>query len=273
MTMLFSASIITLRLFLLLAILSHSHVIMSQTTFVDENMVLTCPASINNINTSSYAFIHNVHSLFNRKLHSEAGNSLYYSATEGYFPDTAFGLYLCKFDITFQSCQRCIATAVKAVMKKCNGTRKAIIWYRECMVRYSDKSLPIMDTSTVLCMYIVRNFSVPRNVTRILAQSFNDVIAMPSLSSFRNATKGTNISNINRLETFGQCIPVLSVDDCRDCLNNTIRWIQKCFDPPGTGFGRILFPSCIMGFELYRYSKVPAVGALAPSSAPGNFSV
>ncbi|KAK9223656.1 hypothetical protein WN944_012102 [Citrus x changshan-huyou] len=240
--MLFSASIITLRLFLLLAILSHSHVIMSQTTFVDENMVLTCPASINNINTSSYAFIHNVHSLFNRKLHSEAGNSLYYSATEGHFPDTAFGLYLCKFDITFQSCQRCIATAVKAVMKKCNGTRKAIIWYRECMVRYSDKSLPIMDTSTVLYMYIVRNFSVPRNVTRILAQSFNDVIAMPSLSSFRNATKGTNISNINRLETFGQCIPVLSVDDCRDCLNNTIRWIQKCFDPPGTGFGRILFP-------------------------------
>ncbi|KDO39534.1 hypothetical protein CISIN_1g039168mg, partial [Citrus sinensis] len=180
-----------------------------------------------------------------------------------------FGLYLCKFDITFQSCQRCIATAVKAVMKKCNGTRKAIIWYRECMVRYSDKSLPIMDTSTVLCMYIVRNFSVPRNVTRILAQSFNDVIAMPSLSSFRNATKGTNISNINRLETFGQCIPVLSVDDCRDCLNNTIRWIQKCFDPPGTGFGRILFPSCIMGFELHPYSKVPAVGALAPSSAPG----
>ncbi|KAH9748230.1 cysteine-rich receptor-like protein kinase 10 [Citrus sinensis] len=137
------------------------------------------------------------------------------------------------------------------------------------MVRYSDKSLPIMDTSTVLCMYIVRNFSVPRNVTRILAQSFNDVIAMPSLSSFRNATKGTNISNINRLETFGQCIPVLSVDDCRDCLNNTIRWIQKCFDPPGTGFGRILFPSCIMGFELHPYSKVPAVGALAPSSAPG----
>ncbi|KAH9748233.1 hypothetical protein KPL70_004963 [Citrus sinensis] len=251
MTMLFSASIITLRLFLLLAILSHSHVIMSQTTFVDENMVLTCPASINNINTSSYAFIHNVHSLFNRKLHSEAGNSLYYSATEGHFPDTAYGLYLCKFDITFQSCQRCIATAVKAVMKKCNGTRKAIIWYRECMVRYSDKSLPIMDTSTVLCMYIVRNVSVPRNVTGILAQSFKDVIAMPSLSSFSYATKETTISRFNTLHSYGQCIPVLSADDCTECLNKSVDWVSKCFIQRGTGFGRIILPSCNIGYELH----------------------
>ncbi|XP_024047412.1 cysteine-rich receptor-like protein kinase 19 isoform X1 [Citrus clementina] len=232
---------------------------------VEEDMVLSC--SVSN-NTASNTFTSNLNILFNQRLHSEAGKSLYYNASEGEFPDTVYGLYLCKFNVSFQSCQNCIVAAVNSVLQKCSGTKEALIWYQvqECMVRFSDHSLSIMDNSAPLCMKIFQN---TYNVTKSLAQSFNDVIAMPSLSSFRNATKGTNISNIIRLETFGQCIPVLSVDDCRDCLNNTIRWIQRCFDPPGTGFGRILFPSCIMGFELHPYSKVPAVGALAPSSAPG----
>ncbi|KAH9796531.1 cysteine-rich receptor-like protein kinase 10 [Citrus sinensis] len=241
--------------------------VMSQ-YFAEEDMVLSCAVSNN---TASNTFTSNLNILFNQKLHSEAGKSLYYNASEGEFPDSVYGLYLCKFNVSFQSCQNCIVAAVNSVLQKCSGTKEAFIWYQvqECMVRFSDHSSSIMDTSAPLCMKIFQN---TYNVTKSLAQSFNDVIAMPSLSSFRNATKRTNISNIIRLETFGQCIPVLSVDDCRDCLNNTIRWIQRCFDPPGMGFGRILFPSCIMGFELYRYSKVPAVGALAPSSAPGNFS-
>ncbi|KAH9796533.1 cysteine-rich receptor-like protein kinase 10 [Citrus sinensis] len=208
--------------------------VMSQ-YFAEEDMVLSCAVSNN---TASNTFTSNLNILFNQKLHSEAGKSLYYNASEGEFPDSVYGLYLCKFNVSFQSCQNCIVAAVNSVLQKCSGTKEAFIWYQvqECMVRFSDHSSSIMDTSAPLCMKIFQN---TYNVTKSLAQSFND------------------------------CIPVLSVDDCRDCLNNTIRWIQRCFDPPGMGFGRILFPSCIMGFELYRYSKVPAVGALAPSSAPG----
>ncbi|KAH9796536.1 cysteine-rich receptor-like protein kinase 10 [Citrus sinensis] len=207
--------------------------VMSQ-YFAEEDMVLSCAVSNN---TASNTFTSNLNILFNQKLHSEAGKSLYYNASEGEFPDSVYGLYLCKFNVSFQSCQNCIVAAVNSVLQKCSGTKEAFIWYQvqECMVRFSDHSSSIMDTSAPLCMKIFQN---TYNVTKSLAQSFND------------------------------CIPVLSVDDCRDCLNNTIRWIQRCFDPPGMGFGRILFPSCIMGFELYRYSKVPAVGALAPSSAP-----
>lgn len=258
----------SIRWLYLLSIVSS---VMSQ-IFADENMILTC--SVSN-NTASNTFTSNLNSLFSHRLHYEAGKSLYYNASQGEFPDTVYGLYLCKFNVSFQSCQNCIVAAINSVLKNCNGTKEARIWYQveECMVRFSDHSLSIMDTSAPMCMKMFQNLSVPDNVTKSLAQSFNDVIAMPSLRSFRNATKGTNISSINRLETFGQCIAVLSGDDCRDCLNNTISWIQRCFVPPGTGFGRIIFPSCIMGFELYPYSNVPAVEALAPNSAPGNFSV
>ncbi|KAJ4703222.1 Cysteine-rich receptor-like protein kinase [Melia azedarach] len=242
----------TILLLQLISLLSYAT---SQTVYVDQKMVLYCPASNT---TASNKFISNLNYLFNQTLYSQAGKSLYYNATEGSFPDTAYGLYLCKYNISFQSCQKCIVTAVNAVMQKCNGTKNAIIWYEECMVRYSDDPLPIMDTSIVLCqsavlsVYIVRNVSVPYNVTQTLAQSFEDVIAMPSLSSSSYATKETSISSLYKLHSYAQCIPVLSKEDCRACLSKSLVTVSTCFgQQQETGYGTIIRPSCTIGYELY----------------------
>lgn len=233
-----------IRLFHLLSFLSY---VMSQSWLDPNNALFNC-ATYNNSNFSS-SFVSNLNQLFNQKLYDEAGKSRYYNATAGEFPDKVYGLYLCKFDVSFRSCQNCIVAAIKTVKEKCNDT-VVLIWFDECMVRYSDRSLPVMDTSWHLCNSIVQSPSVPDDVTDIMLQSFKDIIAMPALSSLKNATKVTNVSSSNTLYTFGQCIPVLSVEDCQECLNKAVNDIRSCFIRRGTGFGRIFWPSCNIGYKL-----------------------
>lgn len=244
----------TICLLLLLSIVSR---VRSQTVLADENMALACGSN----NTASNSYISNLSLLYNKTLYNEAGKSLYYNATEGGFPDTVYGLYLCKFNISFKSCQKCIVSAVNTVMQKCAGTKEALIWYQECLVRFSDNSLAIMDTSAYLCMRIAWRL-VRDNVTKILAQSFNDISAMQNLGSRNYATKDTNISGLNTLNSYVQCIPVLSKEDCRDCLNKAIDKVSECFDLQGLGYGRIIFPSCYIGYELYPISSGNKTGSI-----------
>ncbi|KAK7831139.1 cysteine-rich receptor-like protein kinase 25 [Quercus suber] len=70
-----------------------------------------------------------------------------------------YGLFLCRRDVTTEVCQDCVATATKnTVQQYCPRRRAVVIWYDECMLRYSkpnffiimdDPSFSKWDNSTV----------------------------------------------------------------------------------------------------------------------------
>lgn len=119
-----------------------------------ENSTLACVGANN---TASTEFTRNLKRVFNQNLYQAAERSLYYNTTEGESPDTVYGLYRCNFGISPQSCQNCIVAAGDAVMQKCNGTKMALAWYNECMVRYSNTAFPVLDQSVEACRSSKRN--------------------------------------------------------------------------------------------------------------------
>ncbi|KAK4857923.1 hypothetical protein QYF36_008263 [Acer negundo] len=77
-------------------------------------------------NTASNIYTFNLTRLFSRKLYDQGGNSVYYNTTDGTEPDKVYGLFLCRGDVTKQTCQSCINSAIDFLVTKCQGTMSAI---------------------------------------------------------------------------------------------------------------------------------------------------
>ncbi|KAK9205569.1 hypothetical protein WN943_015837 [Citrus x changshan-huyou] len=256
------------RTYCLLYLLSFLSLVMSQSFMpimynVDENTTLYCPEADNK---ASREFSNNLKCLLEKTLYQLAEDSIYYNASEGESPDTVYGLYLCRIDVSMQSCQNCIVAAGETVMQKCNGTKRAIVWSDECMIRYSDTSLPVLDVDTITCSGSKQNVTVPvpDSFAEILTQSFKDMIDS-IIHSY--ATEATNITTSVSLNGFVQCIPELSIDDCQYCLEHAVEYMPECLSG-GHSRVKVLLPSCNMRYELKPLpnSKVPAT--LAPGPIP-----
>ncbi|KAL4628557.1 hypothetical protein ACB092_05G247800 [Castanea dentata] len=59
--------------------------------------------------------------------------------------NTIYSLFLCRGDVTTEVCQVCVATATKNLVQQyCPRGRWVVIWYDECMLRYSEPNFFII---------------------------------------------------------------------------------------------------------------------------------
>ena len=74
---------------------------------------------------------------------SNNNNNGFYNASAGDNPadDVVSGLSLCRGDVNTTVCQDCVATASKDILRRCPLDKVAIIWYEECLLRYSNQSI------------------------------------------------------------------------------------------------------------------------------------
>ncbi|GMY37060.1 cysteine-rich receptor-like protein kinase 10 [Fagus crenata] len=96
----------------------------------------------------------------------------YYNATAGQSPDTTvYGLFLCRGDVSTDSCQTCVATATKEIVEQyCPVGKVAVIWYEECMLRYSNQSFfSTMDEAPSISLYNIQNIAEPDRFTEVQA--------------------------------------------------------------------------------------------------------
>ncbi|GAY31971.1 hypothetical protein CUMW_272990 [Citrus unshiu] len=228
-------------------------------------------------NTSSGGlFMFNVGTLFSAKLYNEAGRYLYSNATEGDYPDKVYGLYNCRFDVSNDVCQDCIKVAIHTIVTNCTGAKEAIVWYDQCMVRFSNSSFPLsLETSETVYLWNTMNVTDPYKFSNILAQSFRDLIqnATSRDSKHPAAAQTVNASSFVKLYTLVQCIPYLSKPDCNVCLRGALAQIPACCS--GKQGGRVLTPSCNIRYELYPFfvpfsppNKKNGSTATAPISPP-----
>ncbi|KAK3188284.1 hypothetical protein Dsin_027845 [Dipteronia sinensis] len=224
-------------------------------------------------NTASTTFTFNLGRLFSRKLYDEGNNSIYYQTTDGDDPDKVYGLYLCKGDVTKLTCQNCINSAIDNLIKECKGTKTAIIWFDECLVRYNNRSFAsTMESQPALILSNPDNLNVTDPVTmkNALNQSFTQLIANANSNSLKFATNIVNISSSVTLYTLGQCIPDLSTEVCRVCLESAAQLLE--YEKLGS---RYLYPSCNTRFELYQFFRnssadEPITPVQAPTSKTGS---
>ncbi|XP_026396766.1 cysteine-rich repeat secretory protein 38-like [Papaver somniferum] len=160
----------------------------------------------------------------------------YYNATVGRNLDTVYGSLQCRGDIAAsQDCQICAETAAKEIIteKRCPESKRAIIWYEECMLRYSDEYyFNLMLDNPRFLSWNVNNLTDPDKFNPILRDLMNGLVS-------KAISNGS--SNFQKVYGLVQCTVDISSSSCNRCLVAAISELPNCCD--GKQGGRVIKPS------------------------------
>lgn len=177
-----------------------------------------------------------------------------------------YGVFLCRGDVSAEICRDCLAFAVNETLYRCPREKVAVIWYDECMLRYSNQS--IVGQMRIRPAVFLTN---KQNITENQVSRFNeslpalliDVAVKAALSSRKFATEKANFTVFQTIYSLVQCTPDLTNQDCESCLRQAINWLPRCCDR-SVG-GRVIAPSCSFRYELYPfYNETIAEATMAP---------
>ncbi|KHN40584.1 Cysteine-rich receptor-like protein kinase 25 [Glycine soja] len=212
-----------------------------------------------NRTTANSAYEKNLNTLLS-SLSSNANATLFYNNTvlgSTNSSDTVYGLFMCRGDVPSQLCARCVVNATERLSSdpECSLSIKGVIWYDECMVRYSNVTFfSTVDTRPSYYMWNLANISSnPENFNNLLASTFRKTAEEAANSGNRYSTKQANLSEFQTLYCLAQCTQDLSPQHCRDCLDSAESKIQICCD--GKQGGRVFFPSCNIRYQLYPFYR------------------
>ena len=153
-----------------------------------------------------------------------------------------------------------MATAAKFLAQECSRELVAVIWYGECMIRYSNASFfSTMDEAPLVSMYYIQNITkLPKRFTQLLNTTTMDLASQASevpagLNKF--GTKEANFSDLQKIYRLLQCTPDLSTTDCNTCLRMVIGNLPGCCS--GKQGANVLSPSCYarLGTKCIRFTR------------------
>ncbi|KAF7849601.1 hypothetical protein BT93_L0493 [Corymbia citriodora subsp. variegata] len=192
----------------------------------------------------------------------------FYNLSAGKSPDAVNAIALCRGDVGAADCRSCLNDSAPEIARQCPVQKEAIIWYDNCMLRYSNRSIfRAMEVSPFFYM------SNPSNVTNNVDQ-FNQVLrnltdglrdrAVSGNSTRKFAVGNATAPNFQTLFGLVQCTPDLSQQDCDGCLVRAIAQIPQCCNQKQGG--RVVVPSCNIMFEVYPFFDASAYES--PPSPP-----
>ncbi|XP_027171869.1 cysteine-rich receptor-like protein kinase 25 [Coffea eugenioides] len=178
----------------------------------------------------------------------------FYNFSTGNDPsNTVYGLFLCRGDLSADVCKGCVASASTRVLQECPNQKAAIVWYEECLLRFSDQTIfSKVDSTAGALMFDVQNVTGPGWYTFTRVDLYNAAYqAVGDASGKKFAVRENNLTTFQRLYTLTQCTPDLSADDCESCLSEAIGRLPTCCTIRVGG--RVFLPSCNIRYELYRF--------------------
>lgn len=223
-----------------------------------------CSGSSND--TANSTFSSNLASLLDSlSAGASANNSFYKNGSSG-----IFGLFLCRGDVLSDTCQSCVENATQMLPQRCLSNRSAIVWYDECMLRYSDADFfGAIATDPRLFMWNTQNNTSPDDPdVDALALIYNLAANAPYTATMY----GVKESGDGSQQRYGlvQCSRDINSTQCGSCLGRLTEDIKQCCE--GKRGWRILSPSCNLRYENYSFyrqqaaSPQPVPSATPPSS-------
>ncbi|KAH7522823.1 hypothetical protein ACOSP7_002591 [Xanthoceras sorbifolium] len=167
-------------------------------------------------------------------------------------PNQANGLALCRGDVSSSDCKTCVADASSEIRKRCPYNKAAIIWYDNCLFKYSDEEFfGQIDNRNKFYMWNVKVVSEPeafnKNTKELLSQLAKEAQAASKLYAVGEAKLGES----KKLYGLAQCTRDLSSYDCKKCLDGIIGELPSCCD--GKEGGRVVSGSCNFRYEIYPF--------------------
>ncbi|KAK3431828.1 hypothetical protein EUGRSUZ_E03786 [Eucalyptus grandis] len=152
------------------------------------------------------------------------------------------GLFLCHGDVSTATCSDCVTTGKRDILQKCPNQRVSVIWYDECMLRYSNESVfLVMEEEPLFTMSYAGNIANAAKFLQVLGDTIKDVVWRGSGN--RCATAEANVTTSEKLSTIAQCTPDLTPWDCKSNKSTTI--IVAVAIPVGVAI-IILFVACYL---------------------------
>ncbi|WJX21083.1 hypothetical protein P8452_10556 [Trifolium repens] len=194
-------------------------------------------------------------------------------------PNDLKGLFLCRADVTPTICQNCVTAAANNITKFCNNETESIIWYDECLLRYSNTSFlnHIVPATALESVESVPDSQVSQFsdfIAKLLKDLANEAVNSNS-GQKKFSAKEDNFLDSIKIYSLAQCTPDLSTFDCNTCLQSAISSIGDCCSTKRGA--RSLLPSCNIRYESYPFYNVSAVSTQPqlqfPSSGKSNVSI
>ncbi|GLT30977.1 hypothetical protein SLA2020_057470 [Shorea laevis] len=191
----------------------------------------------------------------------------FYNSTSGENPNMVYGLFLCRGDVSPIVCRDCVAFAAGDSTQRCPVEKDVVIWYDECLLRYSYQSIfSTLSNSVNVSWSNNQKATDPTRFNDAVRTVMSDATAQAASVAKRFATKEAKISVFQTLYILVQCTPDLSSTDCNRCLQGAISILPGCCN--GKIGGRVMYPSCYARYEAYPFYNVSAVAAPPPVLAP-----
>ncbi|KAG5007304.1 hypothetical protein JHK85_025846 [Glycine max] len=212
-----------------------------------------CTNKTFNANNSAFQ-THLTKLLFNLASNATTGNKFYKADVA----NTVFGLFLCRDqeDLPSGLCGECVKNATHEISSKCDSFHEAIIWYSQCMLRYSYRNFfNEVETGPVFSELNTTNKDDEQNFfTMKLAKTLDQAAIQAGDSDEKYGKRTTKLNDLQTLYALAQCTQDLSIEDCKGCLGivlgTSIPWSRL-----GSIGGRVLYPSCNIRFELFQFYK------------------
>ncbi|XP_028808385.1 cysteine-rich repeat secretory protein 38-like [Neltuma alba] len=173
-----------------------------------------------------------------------------------YHDQQAYGLSLCRGDVSSSDCKTCVSEATTELLKRCSYKKGAIIWYDNCLFKYSDKDfLGRIDHANKFYMLNVNNVTNPDafnyKTKELLSRLAEEAHGNPKMY----AAGELKLEEGKNMTVYGltQCTRDLSSDDCKKCLYDSIGELPNCCN--GKQGGRVLGGSCNVQYEIYPFFK------------------
>ncbi|XP_059288642.1 putative cysteine-rich receptor-like protein kinase 9 [Lycium ferocissimum] len=223
-------------------------------------------------NTTSYSpnstYSSNLHALLSSLSSNASRNGFYNSPASRTGSDIAYGLFLCRGDVSPNICQNCVSTAGKEILETCPKEKVVVIWYDECLLRYSNRSIFATEdlSSGSIWSHLVntQNVSEPKRFSSLLGKTMDEIATVAAKendhSGRKFATIEANFSSHEKVNSLAQCTPDLSETSCDNCLRVAIGNLPS----DGKKGGRVIFPSCNIRYEMYHFYNSTAIAPPPP---------
>nr|GLL30404.1 cysteine-rich repeat secretory protein 38-like [Ipomoea trifida] len=245
----------TSKLFSLLPLLSMAVVLTLHTAMAADPLFHFCSNSGNFTPNSNYQ--NNLNQLLG-DLYLKTPINGFGSGSAGKYSDQTYGLSLCRGDVSAADCKSCVADAGSTLRDRCPYNKGGIIWYDNCLVKYSDEDfLGKIDNGNKFYMWNVQEVSNPEEFNRktkeLLSELAGKAYAVKSLYATGETELGAGGSSTTSEKLYGlvQCTRDLSGEDCKKCLDGAIGELPNCCDAKEGG--RVVGGSCNFRYEIYPF--------------------
>ncbi|XLT93633.1 hypothetical protein HN873_015295 [Arachis hypogaea] len=176
-----------------------------------------------------------------------------------------YGLFLCRADVSQDTCKNCTITASIEIKSKCASNSSAVIWYDECMLRYSkEQFFGVAQTKPLVFAWnIDDNNSTSPTETHLNAQALMYQLIEQASSRDMLFSVGKYTVNDGSEDRYGlvQCTRDINRSSCASCLSKLMERTKTCC---GHSVGwRLLAPTCTI-----RYEKDIFYDSLEPLVSP-----